>query len=73
MLQWMYAKWHVHLAGNSDNAAYLANVCVAEGARRQGVGGALIQAARQYARTWGVCPTFPALPVFGVYVFPHTG
>lgn len=42
-------------AGNSANAAYLANVCVAQSARRQGVGGALIQAARQHARTWGRC------------------
>ena len=40
-------------AGNSANAAYLANVCVAQSARRQGVGGALIQAARQNARIWG--------------------
>lgn len=40
-------------AGNSDNAAYLANVCVAQSARRQGVGGALMEAARQRARTWG--------------------
>ena len=40
-------------AGNLDNAAYLANVCVAESARRQGIGGALIQAARQHARDWG--------------------
>lgn len=42
------------LIGNSNNAAYLANVCVADTARRQGVGGALIQAARQVAKTWGV-------------------
>ncbi|DBA74993.1 TPA: hypothetical protein ACH3X1_010336 [Trebouxia sp. C0004] len=42
------------LIGNSDNAAYLANVCVADTARRQGIGGALIQAARQVAKTWGV-------------------
>ena len=40
-------------AGSSDNAAYLANVCVAESARRQGVGGALVRAARQQARDWG--------------------
>ena len=66
----LYAKRLVRLAGNSDNAAYLANVCVAEGARRQGVGGALIQAARQYARTWGECPPFP---VSRVFVFPYIG
>ena len=40
-------------AGNLDNAAYLSNVCVAQKARRQGIGGALIQAARQHARDWG--------------------
>ncbi len=43
----------MHLTGNSDNAAYLANVCVADTARRRGIGGALIQAARQVAKTWG--------------------
>lgn len=42
------------LIGNSDNAAYLANVCVAQTARRRGVGGALIEAARQHARAWGM-------------------
>ena len=41
-------------AGNSDNAAYLANVCVAQCARRRGVGGALLEAARQQARAWGM-------------------
>ena len=40
-------------AGDSDNAAYLANVCVAPSARRQGVGGTLIDTARQHARAWG--------------------
>ena len=40
-------------AGNSENAAYLANVCVAQSARRRGVGGALLEAARQQARAWG--------------------
>ena len=40
-------------AGNSDNAAYLANVCVADQARRRGVGKALVQAARCRARQWG--------------------
>lgn len=44
-------------AGNSDNAAYLANVCVAQSARRRGVGGMLIEAARQQARAWGMSCT----------------
>ena len=51
----------MHVTGNSDNAAYLANVCVADTARRQGVGGALIQAARQVAKTWGEPFCDPAL------------
>ena len=41
------------LIGNSSNAAYLANVCVAEQARRRGAGSALLEAARQLAREWG--------------------
>ncbi|KAL3143216.1 hypothetical protein ABBQ38_002070 [Trebouxia sp. C0009 RCD-2024] len=46
------------LIGNSDNAAYLANVCVAQSARRRGVGGMLIEAARQQARAWGVAALY---------------
>ena len=51
----------MHLTGNSDNAAYLANVCVADTARRQGIGGALIQAARQVAKIWGEPLCHPSL------------
>ena len=51
----------MRLTGNSNNAAYLANVCVADTARRQGVGGALIQAARQVAKTWGEPFCHPSL------------
>lgn len=41
------------LIGDCTNAAYLANVCSAPCARRRGVGGLLIDAARQLAREWG--------------------
>ena len=44
------------LIGNSRNPAYLANVCVADEARRRRVGSALIEAARQTAREWGAAP-----------------
>ena len=44
------------LIGNSQNAAYLANVCTAGAARRRGVGQALLQEARRLALTWGACP-----------------
>lgn len=40
-------------AGNSQNAAYLANVCSSEAARRRRVGLALINAARALAKQWG--------------------
>lgn len=40
-------------AGDSSNIAYLANVCVAEAARRCRVGETLIRHARQLARHWG--------------------
>ena len=43
------------LIGNSQNAAYLANVCSANAARRRGVGAALLQAARKLAVRWGAC------------------
>jgi ribosomal protein S18 acetylase RimI-like enzyme len=42
------------LIGASTNAAYLANVCTAPAARRRGVGGELVRAAREQARRWGV-------------------
>ncbi|KAI7839936.1 hypothetical protein COHA_006330 [Chlorella ohadii] len=42
------------LIGNSQNAAYLANVCTANAARRRGVGAALLQEARRLAARWGV-------------------
>ena len=41
------------LIGKSRNPAYLANVCVADEARRRRVGSALIEGARQTARQWG--------------------
>lgn len=41
------------LVGNAKNAAYLANVCTATPARRQGIGNALITKARALARDWG--------------------
>ena len=41
------------LIGNSQNAAYLANVCTAGAARRRGVGAALLQAVRRLAVSWG--------------------
>ena len=41
------------LIGDCRNAAYLANVCSAPGARRRGVGAALLGAARALAREWG--------------------
>ena len=41
------------LIGNSRNPAYLANVCVADEARRRRVGSALIEGARRTARQWG--------------------
>lgn len=41
------------LIGNSQNAAYLANVCTANAARRRGVGAALLQEARRLAARWG--------------------
>lgn len=39
--------------GNSKHAAYMANVCVSGAARRQGVGAALVNKARQLCKTWG--------------------
>ena len=49
------------LIGNSRNPAYLANVCVADEARRRRVGSALIESARQTAREWGAdsCNVLP--------------
>ena len=47
------------LIGNSSNPAYLANVCVAEQARRRGVGSQLLDAARNMTREWGK----PHLPI----------
>ena len=41
------------LIGNSDHAAYLANVCVSNEAKRQGVGAAMMESARQICREWG--------------------
>lgn len=41
-------------AGNSSNAAYLANVCVSPAVRRRAVGRHLLDNARATARTWGV-------------------
>lgn len=41
------------LIGNSQNAAYLANVCSSAAARRRRVGLALINAARAQAKAWG--------------------
>jgi ribosomal protein S18 acetylase RimI-like enzyme len=49
------------LIGNSSNAAYLANVCVAPQARRRGAGTALLEAARQMARDWGAPSGVPEL------------
>jgi len=42
------------LIGSCDNAAYLANVCTADAARRRGVGEQLLQVARELAKSWGV-------------------
>jgi GNAT superfamily N-acetyltransferase len=42
------------LIGSCSNAAYLANVCTAVPARRRGVGEAILAAARELAREWGV-------------------
>jgi GNAT superfamily N-acetyltransferase len=51
------------LIGNSQNAAYLANVCTAGAARRRGVGQALLQEARRLALTWGACHIPPGEPL----------
>lgn len=53
---WACLRFTLRAAGDSDNAAYLANVCVADHARRRGVGSALIHAARSQARQWGNTP-----------------
>jgi GNAT superfamily N-acetyltransferase len=41
------------LIGNSQNPAYLANVCTASAARRRGVGQVLLEAGRRLAIEWG--------------------
>lgn len=46
------------LIGNSSHAAYLANVCVSDEAKRQGVGAAMIHTARQICREWGADALF---------------
>ncbi len=45
------------LIGNSKHAAYLANVCVSDEAKRQGVGADMIQSARQISKDWGELPS----------------
>ncbi|KAI3430639.1 hypothetical protein D9Q98_005232 [Chlorella vulgaris] len=42
------------LIGNSQNPAYLANVCTASAARRRGVGQVLLEAGRRLAIEWEV-------------------
>ena len=42
------------LIGDTENAAYLANVCTSECAKRRGVGSALLKVARETARKMGV-------------------
>ena len=41
------------LIASCTNAAYLANVCTAQAARRRGVGEAMVEEARKIARSWG--------------------
>ena len=46
------------VAGECSAPAYLANVCVAKAAHRQGIGRRLIDSARTLANDWGVLSTF---------------
>lgn len=48
-------------AGDCSNPAYLANVCVAKAAQRQGVGRELIHCAVDLANKWGACCPTPHL------------